>query len=581
MAFPYEIDGILGDMTNRRDESQKAPTAQEAMDFTGQPIPPEQKAKGLANSQRRTAVSLRRRGTLALTGATLALLSAASFGRGDATVSVDFKGAAHPRSRMGTFSVGSDRALIFLRPEHQRDLMALQKDIGFRYLRCHGLFNEEMKIVSRQPDGSLRFDWTDVDAFIGQLRKAKLKPFFELGFMPEAIASGRQTIFYWKGNVTPPAKMEEWSLLVSEFAKHLIAKYGAREVRNWYFEVWNEPNLDGFWTGGKQKYFELYTASARSLKRVDPNLRVGGPATAGMGWIPELLEYCRTNGVPIDFIASHSYAATQGFLDENGRGGGTILVTTPGTLVDEFTKAKHDIEKSAFPKIPLFITEWGPSYSPRDPIHDSYVCAPFILDKIRRCEGIVDGMSYWAFSDQFEEPGPPNTPFHGGFGLLNVDGLRKPAFFAYSMLSKLYGTEISVDGPGVVATKKGDAMRVLLWDYSPPKADAPNNPFYLRDIKPSNLGTTAVEIRNLPNGTYKVSRWGVGYGRNDVYDAFIQMKDVKAQGAHLPEETLRNLRASYAPAERLPDVVVQDGTAHIRLPMRTNDVWFLDIAREK
>lgn len=505
----------------------------------------------------------------------LSLLSAA-----DEAISVNFNAPAHARPKMALFSVGSDRAKIFLRDEHQRDLLSLQNEIGFRYLRCHGLFNEEMKVVSRAPDGSLRFDWTNVDAFIERLRKAKLRPFFELGFMPEPIASGNQTIFYWRGNVTPPAKMQEWSLLVSEFAKHLIARYGRKEAERYYFEVWNEPNLDGFWTGGKDRYFELYSASARALKSVDSRLRVGGPATAGMGWIPDLLQYCEANAVPIDFVASHSYAANQGFLDENGRGGGTVLVTTPGTLIDEFTRARRDISRSAFPKIPLFITEWGPSYSPRDPIHDSYVAAPFVLEKTRQCEGVVDGMSYWAFSDQFEEPGPPSTPFHGGFGLMNVDGLKKPAYFAYQFLAQLYPQEISTGQPRVIATKKGDSLRILLWDYSPPKADAPNDPFYKRDLPPAYLGTRTVELQNLPNGRYRVIRQGVGYGRNDVYDDYLRLGGPKPQGAHLSVEALTRLRATaYSPPERQEDVVVRDGTAKIELLMRTNDVWLVEITR--
>ena len=514
------------------------------------------------------------------TFALFALSALATVGRADTKISIDVEGAARPRSETWRFSVGSDRAKIFLRDEHQRDLMAMQKEIGFRYLRCHGLFNEEMKVVARRPDGSLRFDWTNVDRFIGQLRKAKLRPFFELGFMPEPLASGRQTIFSWQGNVTPPTKMEEWSLLVSEFARHLISKYGRTEARSYYFEIWNEPNLEAFWTGGKAGYLALYDASARALKKVDAGLRVGGPATAGMDWIPDLLAHCRTNRVPIDFVAAHSYAATQGFLDEKGQGGGTTLVTTPGTLVDEFTRARRDIETSAYPKIPLFITEWGPSYSPRDPIHDSYVGAPFILEKVRQCEGVVDGMSYWAFSDQFEEPGAPNTPFHGGFGLMNVDGLRKPAFFAYAMLARLYPTEIRVDQPRVIVTRRGNGLRVLLWDYSPPVADAPNDPFYKRDLPPTDLGTTTVELRGLPRGTYRVSRFGTGYLRNDVYGAYARMRGVTARGAHLPDEALARLRASCAGTERMPDLVVRaDGKATLALPMRTNDAWFLDVAR--
>ena len=301
------------------------------------------------------------------------------------TITIDLHRTPVKRSQMWRFSVGSDRAMIFLRDEHQRDLKTLQSDVGFHYVRCHGIFNEEMHIVTRNADGSLQYDWTNADRFIDQLKAAKLRPFVECGFMPEALASGRQTIFWWKGNVTPPQSQDEWARFIQAFARHEIAKRGSDEVRRWYFEVWNEPNLSGFWTGGKDGYFQLYATTATALKDVDADLRVGGPATAGMAWIPEFLAYCKDNHVPVDFVSSHSYAATEGFLDENGHGG-TTLVTTPETLVGEFTTARHDIQHSAFPNLPLFITEWGPSYSPRDPIHDSYVCAPFILEKLSQCE---------------------------------------------------------------------------------------------------------------------------------------------------------------------------------------------------
>jgi xylan 1,4-beta-xylosidase len=481
---------------------------------------------------------------------------------------------------MPTFSVGSDRALIFLYDEHQRSLKTLQDSIHFKYLRCHGIFNEEMGIVSRSSDGSLKFNWSRVDLFIDRLKEVGIRPFVECGFMPEALASGKQTIFWWKGNVTPPARQEEWAQLIREFAKHEIATRGLDEVRKWYFEVWNEPNLDGFWTGKQDGYFQLYKTTAKAFKSVDPKLRVGGPSTAGMGWIPEFLDFCKREQVPLDFISSHSYSATEGFLDEKGRGG-TTLVTSPGSLVSEFTTARKNIERSAFPKIPLFITEWGPSYSPRDPIHDSYVCAPFILEKIRRCGGIVDGMSYWAFSDLFEEPGPPNGAFQGGFGLMNPDGLRKPAFFAYQFLASLYPNEIPVQNPRVIATKNGLNLRVLLWDYSPPVADKPNNPFYTRDLKPSPLPDVVVVFTGLKPGIYNVSRMGTGWKRNDVFGAYLDLGKPNNDRAHLPTDVLSKLRAaSTGSAEQLPAIKVgKSGKASIRLPMRTNDVWRVNLER--
>jgi len=497
------------------------------------------------------------------------------------TITIDLKRKTDKRSQMPNFSVGSDRAMIFLRDEHQRDLKTLQAAAHFRYLRCHGIFNEEMKIVTRRSDGSLSFDWTNVDRFIDQLKAVNLRPFVECGFIPEALASGTQTIFWWKGNVTPPKSQEEWASLIEAFARHEIAHRGLHEVRQWYFEVWNEPNLDGFWTGGKDGYFQLYATTAMALKKVDAKLRVGGPSTAGMGWIPEFLDFCKAQNAPIDFISSHSYAAKQGFLDEHGKGGGTVLVTTPGTLVNEFKKARDDIRRSAFPSLPLFITEWGPSYSPRDPIHDSYVCSPFILEKLRKCEGIVEGMSYWAFTDQFEEPGPPNEPFHGGFGLMNVDGLRKPAFFAYKFLSDLYEAEVPVEAPRIIATRKGSNVRVLLWDYSPPKADSPNNPFYTRDLPATDRPEAVLLFDGLAPGTYRVSRLGTGWNRNDVYGAYLSLGKPSGQGAHLPPDVLAKLRASSSGvAESLPNVIVdQTGKAEIRLPMRTNDVWLLNLEK--
>ena len=514
---------------------------------------------------------------------TLTALTLAVTGTANAQeIGIDLHRPTVKRSQMPSFSIGSDRAKIFLRDEHQRDLVALQAVAKFRYLRCHGIFNEEMNIATRQADGSLRFDWTNVDRFIDQLKAAKLRPFVECGFIPEALASGTQTIFWWKGNVTPPKSQAEWATLIEAFARHEIAQRGLAEVRQWYFEVWNEPNLSGFWTGGKDGYFQLYATTARALKTVDLKLRVGGPSTAGMGWIPDLLNYCKQNNVPIDFISSHSYAATQGFLDEHGKGGGTVLVTSPETLVAEFTRAREDIRQSAFPNLPLFISEWGPSYSPRDPIHDSYVCAPFILEKLKHCEGLVDGMSYWAFSDQFEEPGPPHEPFHGGFGLMNVDGLRKPAFFAYQFLAELYDAEVPADSPRVMVTKEGSRVRVLLWDYSPPKADAPNNPFYTRDLPATELPEAVLSFHGLKPGVYRASEVGTGWNRNDVYDAYVALGKPAGQEAHLPSEILAKLRqASSGEAEALPDIVVaRDGEATVRLPMRTNDVWLLSLEKK-
>jgi xylan 1,4-beta-xylosidase len=162
---------------------------------------------------------------------------------------------------------------------------------------------------------------------------------------------------------------------------------------------------------------------------------------------------------------------------------------------------------------------------------------------------------------------------------MNVDGLRKPAFFAYQFLAQLYDAEIPVDAPRVVATKNGSKIRVLLWDYSPPKANAPNNPFYARDIPASQLPNVALSFAGLPEGTYTASRVGTGWNRNDVYGAYLALGKPSGTGAHLPPAMLAKLQAaSSGDAQPLPDLVVgPTGKAEINIPMRTNDVWLLSV----
>ena len=292
--------------------------------------------------------------------------------------------------------------------------------------------------------------------------------------MPEPLASGKQTIFWWKGNVTPPKSYEQWADLIEHLTRHLTERYGADEVRKWYFEVWNEPNLDGFWTGGQDGYFKLYETTARAIKRVDPQYRVGGPSTAGFGWIKETLDFCAEHDVPIDFISSHSYGAMEGFLDENGKGH-TMLAPTPDSVIDGFPAVLGAVHNSKWPNLPVLVTEWGPSYSSRDPVHDSYFCASWILRRLRRLPVGVACMSYWTFSDQFEESGLPSTPFHGGFGLLTWQGLTKPAYFAYRFLNELGDTELVCNDADTYACRDAHGgVQVLLWDYTHPKQDSPN-----------------------------------------------------------------------------------------------------------
>ncbi|HNX05126.1 MAG TPA: hypothetical protein PKI32_06470, partial [Opitutales bacterium] len=249
-------------------------------------------------------------------------------------VSADMNDPKGPMSRMGEFCVGAGRANEGLRADWQRQLAEVKENCGFRYLRFHGLFCDDMGVVLRDRSGRIVYNWQYVDELFDYMLSIDVKPFVELGFMPQAIASGDKTIFWWKGNVTPPKNYEDWENLVRAAVQHWTDRYGAEEVASWYFEVWNEPNLSGFWIGdtmgmsgeewqsfAREEYFKLYDASAKAVKSVNPRYRVGGPATAGNAWVPQMLEHCEKTGAPIDFVSTHNYAVMAGYLDEFGTNG--------------------------------------------------------------------------------------------------------------------------------------------------------------------------------------------------------------------------------------------------------------------
>jgi xylan 1,4-beta-xylosidase len=363
--------------------------------------------------------------------------------------------------------------------------------------------------------------------------------------------------------------------------RHFTDRYGANEVRKWYFEVWNEPNLDGFWPAGQEEYFKLYDHTVRAVKRVDESYRVGGPATAGLGWINETIDHCTTNDVPIDFIATHDYGATEGFLDEHGKGK-TMLAPSPTSVIDGLTRVMSTIRASRQPDLPVQVTEWGPSYSPRDPVHDSYFCAAWILHRLRRLPDGVQAMSYWTFSDQFEEPGPPNAPFHGGFGLLNVQGLPKPAYFAYCFLNELGDTELACEDANTWACRddKG-AVQVLLWDYTHPQQDSPNSEFFAQDWPAKPAAPTQVVIENLSTGEHQVNITRVGYRHNDVYTAYLDLGSpvgLPDAPSNLSDEDLAKLRSACAAQPEIRTVVLQaNQPLSLEVPLNQNDVYLITI----
>jgi xylan 1,4-beta-xylosidase len=489
---------------------------------------------------------------------------------------VNIGAPAGPIDRFFDLSVGSDFPGTLLRPDSQAQLKLVADELGFRYIRFHAIFHDVLG-TARIANGKVTYDWSKIDQLYDELLAKHIKPFVELGFTPQALATSQNSIFYWNGNTSHPDP-SGWRDLVSTFIHHIEDRYGCDEVRTWYFEVWNEPNLSGFWEGADQKaYFDLYDMTARSIKAIDPALRVGGPATAGAAWVPEFLAHVRQSGAGVDFVTTHTYGVDGGFLDEDGKSD-TKLSASPDAITGDVRRVRQQISASAFPELPLYFSEWSTSYTPRDTVHDSYISAPYILSKLKGCEGLAQAMSYWTYSDLFEEPGPPTASFQGGFGLLNREGIRKPAYFAYKYLHALEGDRIATSDPEAMVSAKGGNLTAVIWDFEQPQQQVSNRSFYTKLVTAHPAADVQLRVTHLaPRVVYHLEVYRTGYHANDAYSAYLEMgspKDLSAtQVEHLNDLT-RDLPETDHVVRSSPD-----GTIAITISMSSNDIVLLKLAR--
>ncbi len=422
----------------------------------------------------------------------LLLVLIAGPSRGQQQVDIDARAATTPFPHFWEQMFGSGRAILSLRESYRNDLRAVKQITGFQYVRFHAILHDEVGVYNEDEHGEPVYNFAYVDEIYDGLLKNGVRPVVEIGFMPKKLAFNPDALhpFWYKQNVSPAKSMERWDALMTNLAQHLIERYGINEVAEWYFEVWNEPNID-FWNGipRQESYFELYDDTARALKKVSPRLRVGGPATAAADWVDAFLQHVSTNQVPVDFVSTHGYADD---TVEN------LFGTHEEISIDDrvcraVAKVRRQIRASRLPNLPLFWTEWN--VAGLNESRDTSYVGPALANTIRECDGMVDMLSFWTFSDVFEEGGPIPRPFEGHFGLRAKGGINKPSFYDFGLLHRLGDRRIAAAGDNVIATKRDDGtLAIAGWNL----------------VDPDRKGSTTsmrLEFRNVPqNARVDISR---------------------------------------------------------------------------
>lgn len=443
---------------------------------------------------------------------------------------------------------GSGRAILSLRDSYRQDLKQCKKAFDIRHVRFHGIFHDEVGVYDETPDGKPVYNFSYVDQIYDGLLACGIRPFVELSFMPKKLASKELLHPFWyKPNVAPPKDMKKWQDLITAFAKHLVERYGIGEVSNWYFEVWNEPNLD-FW-GGEPKestYYQLYDATARALKNAHLLLKVGGPATAQAAWVDRFIDFCVSKNTPVDFVSTHVYGddTAKDVLGENRQ-------IARDEMVAVAMKKVHDqVKRSAKPNLQIIWSEYNASYANYPEVTDSEMMAPWLANHIKSSVGLADEIAFWTFSDVFEEQGVCKKPFYGGFGLIAPDSIAKASFNAFHMLKTLGDERLPVEpqtAPVLATTKKDGWLILAVWNYAGEKSTGKIRrfKFEIKDAEKYAVGTCRT-VNKEHGSAYRVWQ-SMG---SPTYPTQKQIEELRKRSAPLIENfTAENLTFELQPNE--------------------------------
>jgi xylan 1,4-beta-xylosidase len=397
-----------------------------------------------------------------------------------------------------------------------------------------------------------------VDRVYDHIRSLGLYPVVELSFMPHDLAGDpSKTVFDYGAIVSPPKDWQRWGDLVRDLTAHLVERYGREEVvEHWSFEVWNEANLEVFWSGTPDEWMKMYDVTAAAVREVDDRIVVGGPSSAAAGWVEELLAHVEQSGAPLDFVSTHTYGSPP--LD-----------------------FRPSLERYGRAGTPIWWTEWGVTPVHFNEVSDAVFSGVFLLRGMASAMDRIEALSYWVVSDHFEELGRPPALLHGGFGLRTVGELRKPRWWALRLLERLDDARLPVvlsgDGGGslveALATRDGaGAVSVLAWNMTLDQSKSAGSAPLDRDV--------TVRVEGLaPGATYQVTLEGVDADHSNVAGTWGALKE---EGQDWPTDAQwETLRAADRLEELAPATTLtadEQGTVRVEVTLRMPSMAFLRVA---
>ena len=484
------------------------------------------------------------------------------------------------------------------------------------YVRAHNLLTSgdgtpalkwgSTNAYTEDASGQPRYDWTIVDRILDTYLERKMKPFVQIGFMPEALSSkpvpykhdwapGRPYNSIYTGWAYPPKDYDKWRELVYQFGRHVLQRYGQREVDTWIWEVWNEPDI-GYWQGTPIEFQKLYDYAADGLRRALPKAAIGGPEVTGPNGqrtqqiLRDFLEHCLrgTNfatgkiGSPLDYITFHAKGSPR-VVDGHVRMG----ISNQLRAIDNGFRIVR-----SFPELkdtPIILGESDPegcaacsvATNPENAYRNGTMYSSYTAAQIARTYELADwhqvnlrGSVTWAF--EFED-----QPYFAGFRDLATNGLDKPVLNVFRMLGQMSGTRLAVEstsaGPldiirdnGVrerpdvyaLAARTDRSVAVLVWNYHDDDVGAP-------------AAEIDLTIDGARNGEATLTHTRVDQDHSNSYEAWKRMGSPQAP---TPAQYAQLEKAGKLQALRPPERIrVQNGTARLSFSLPRQGVSLLTL----
>lgn len=431
------------------------------------------------------------------------------------------------------------RAKDGLNNDIQNQLKIIQREIGFKYIRFHGIFDDEMKVYDEDNSGKIVLDFSEIDKLLDFLYSINLKPFIELGFMPSKLAKEQNIIFDRPTIISPPKDINRWNTLIESFINHYISRYGLEEVKTWYFEVWNEPEIINFF-GFKDvnEYYNLYENTYNTIKSISKDIKVGAPGINFMchgsyEWAKDFYDFYSSKDIDPDFIYSHSYTYIVDKdlkeIDINSLSKNGILTEDENFLYNYIEKLNSKVKEINKKDTYIYITEWNSSPSHRELTHDTCYKSAFIVKNIVENMDSTESLAYWAVSDFIEELPLPKDEFHGGVGLITINSIKKAAYNAFYLLAKL--GDIVVDkGEGFYITKSSRGYQMILYNYchfdklySYMDTSKMTQEDRYSVFKNDNSKEFNFVLENIDSGNYEIKEYRVNRNHGSSFDAWVEM----------------------------------------------------------